>query len=158
MVDIRHGTVTVSIADELAPPPEAGSLGPDAVRRIPKAPRGMGLICETAADALEKAGAKFTPPAGVTAALLRAMGGRAEGMDQVLLDLDVVLNKLKQANLLVDAEAWEQIRKVNDQVKAQGKHAPEVLVMFKPVLDFFARGARSSAPAPSPAPQAAAPK
>lgn len=152
MVDIRHGTVTVSIPDELAPPPEAGSLGPDEVRRIAKAPRGMGLICDTTADAVEKSGTKFAPPAGVTAASLRAMGKRAEGMDQVLLDLDVVMNKLKQANLLVDAEAWEQIRKINDQVKAQGKHAPEVLVMFKPVLDFFARGPRPSAQAPSPAP------
>jgi hypothetical protein len=86
----------------------------------------------------------------VTAATLRALGKRAEGIDQVILDLDVVLNRLKQANLLFDAEAWEQIRKTNDQVKVLGKHDPEVLVMFKPLLDFFARGPRTSAPAPSP--------
>jgi hypothetical protein len=74
----------------------------------------------------------------------------------VVLDLEVVLNKLKQANLLFDAEAWEQIRKSNDQVKAQGKHDPEILVMFKPLLDFFARGPKPVAPAP--APQAAPPR
>jgi hypothetical protein len=50
-------------------------------------------------------------------------------------------------NLLFDADAWEQIRKMNDQVKAQGKHDPELMVMFKPLLDFFARGPRASAPA-----------
>jgi hypothetical protein len=50
----------------------------------------------------------------------------------VILDLEVVMNKLKQANLLFDSEAWEHIRKTNDQVKAQGEHNPEVLVMFKP--------------------------
>ena len=156
MADIKHGTVTVSIADELAPAPEAGSLGPDEVRRIAKAPRGIGLICDATADAMEKAGAKFTAPGGVSAASLRALGTRAEGIDQVILDLDVVLNKLKQANLLFDAEAWEQVRKMNDQVKAQGKHDPELMVMFKPLLDFFARGPRASAPASSPAAQAPA--
>jgi len=72
----------------------------------------------------------------VTPASLRTLGKRAEEIDQVILDLEVVMNKLKQANLLFDAEAWEQIRKLNDQVKAQGKHDPEVMVMFKPVLDL----------------------
>jgi hypothetical protein len=150
MADIRHGTVTVTVADEFAPPPEAGNLGPDEVRRIAKAPRGIGLICDATADGIEKSGGRFAPPPGVTAATLRALGKRAEGIDQVILDLDVVLNRLKQANLLFDAEAWEQIRKTNDQVKVLGKHDPEVLVMFKPLLDFFARGPRTSAPAPSP--------
>ena len=133
-----------------------GNLGPDEVRRIAKPPRGIGLICDATADGVEKSGAKFAPPAGVTATTLRALGKRAEGIDQVILDLEVVLNKLKQANLLFDAEAWEQIRKTNDQVKAQGNHDPEVLVMFKPLLGFFARGPRPSAPVPSPAPQATA--
>ena len=150
MADIRHGTVTVTVADEFAPPPEAGNLGPDEVRRIAKAPRGIGLICDTTADGIEKSSGRFAPPAGVTAASLRALGKRAEGIDQVILDLEVVLNKLKQANLLFDAEAWEQIRKTNDQVKAQGKHDPEILFMFKPLLDFFARGPKPAAPSPAP--------
>ena len=46
---------------------------------------------------IEKSGAKFTPPAGVTPASPRASGKRAEGIDQVILE--VVLNKLKRANL-----------------------------------------------------------
>lgn len=99
---------------------------------------------------LEKAGTKFTLPADVSPSSLRAMGARAENIEQVITDLEVVLNKLKQANLLFDAAAWEQIRKVNDQVKAQGKHRPELLVMFKPLLDFFARGPRQP-PVPPPA-------
>jgi hypothetical protein len=100
-------------------------------------------------ESVEKSGAKFSPPGGVTPASLRTLGKRAEGIDQVILDLEVVLNKLKQANLLFDAEAWEQIRKTNDQVKVQGKHDPEIFVMFKPLLDFFARGPRQSAVPPT---------
>jgi hypothetical protein len=119
------------------------------VLRIPKAPRGIGLICDTTADALEKAGAKFTAPAGVTPESLRAAGARAEGIDQVILDLEVVMNTLKQGNLLMDAAAWEQVRKMNDQVKSQGKHDAELLVIFKPLLDFFAKGPRPTGPTPT---------
>jgi len=152
MVAIQHGTVSVSIPDEFAPPAQAGNLGPEEVRRIAKAPRGIGLVCDATADVLEKSGTKFAPPPGVTPTSLRAAGKRAEGIDQVILDLEIVMNKLKQANLLFDADAWEQIRKTNDQVKAQGKHDPEVLVMFRPVLDFFARGGKP-APVPAPTPE-----
>lgn len=155
MLEIQHGTVSVSIPDEFAMPAEAGNLSSEEVRRIAKAPRGIGLACDAAADALEKSGIKFVPPAGVNPASLRTLGKRAEGIDQVIFDVDVVLNKLKQANLLFDAEAWEQLRKLNDQVKAQGKHDPEVLVMFKSVLDFFAR---VRPPAAVPAPESAAVK
>ena len=88
---IQHGTVTVSIADVFAPPAQAGNLGPEEVRRIAKAPRRIGLVCDAAADALDKSGTTFAAPAGVTPASLRTLGKRAEGIDQVFLDLDVVL-------------------------------------------------------------------
>lgn len=148
MAEIKHGTVSVTIHDTLAPPDRAGKMSPDEVARTPKPPRGLGLACDNAADAMGKAGAKFAAPAGVSPETLIAAAKRADGIDQVILDLEVVLATLKQANLLFDAEAWEQIRKVNDQVKAQAKHNPELLVMFKSVLDFFARGPRGGAPAP----------
>ncbi len=151
MLEIQHGTVSVSIPDEFAMPAQAGNLSQEDVRHIAKAPRGIGLACDSAADVLEKSGAKFVSPAGVTPASLRALGKRAEGIDQVIVDLEVVLNKLKQANLLFDSDAWEQIRKLNDQVKAQGKHDPEVMVMFKPVLDFFARARPAALPQAAPA-------
>ena len=72
-------TVTVSIADEFAPPPQAGNLGPEEVRRIAKAPRGIGLVCDAAADVLEMSGTKFAAPAGVTPASLRTLGKRRRG-------------------------------------------------------------------------------
>lgn len=147
MSELNHGTVTVNFTDGLDPPAQAGKLTPVEVQRIPKAPRGLGLVCDATAAAMEKAGGKFTPPAGVSATSLREAGARAEGIDQVILDLEVVLNTLRQANLLFDAAAWEEIRKMNDQVKSQGKHDAELLVIFKPLLDFFARGPRPAGPA-----------
>jgi hypothetical protein len=142
MATIKHGTITLAIEDHLAPPEKAGKLSPQEIARIPRARRGIGLACAQAADAMEKAGAKFTPPAGVTADGLRAAGKRAEDIDQYLLDLDVVRQILQQSNLLFDAEAWEQIRKMNDQVKVQAKHDPALALMFDQVLRFFALGPR----------------
>jgi hypothetical protein len=149
MSKLEHGTVSITFPDTLALDESSGKLSQDEVLRIPKAPRGIGLICDTTADALEKAGAKFTAPAGVTPESLRAAGARAEGIDQVILDLEVVMNTLKQGNLLMDAAAWEQVRKMNDQVKSQGKHDAELLVIFKPLLDFFVKGPRPTGPTPT---------
>lgn len=144
MTIVKHGTISIKIPDELAPPERAGKLAPEEVARIPKPPRGIGLICAQAADAIEKAGDKFAPPPGVTPASLRAAGERADEIDQFLLDLEVVQQILQQANLLFDADAWEQVRKMNDQVKAQAKHDPALAKMFQQLLDYFARGPRGT--------------
>lgn len=139
MAEVKHGTVSVTIADELAPPPQAGKLTAEEVKRMPKSRRGIGLVCEQAAVAITKSAGAFTPPGGVTAESLLAVGKRAEDIDQVILDLEVVLATLKQANLIFDAEAWEQVRKVNDQVKTQAKHDASLLTRFQTLVDFFAR-------------------
>lgn len=142
MGKIEYGSIVVTVPDALDPPEKAGKMAPVEVSRIPKAPRGLGLVCDKAAAAIKKAGDKFTPPPGVTPDSIAAAGQKAEDVDLVIGDLEVVTQIMKQANLIFDAEAWEQLRKLNDQVKAQGKHNPELLTMFKDVIDYFARGPR----------------
>lgn len=149
MAEVKHGTVSVTIPDALTPPARAGSLSPDEVRRLPKAPRGIGLVGAQTADAIVKAEGKLTLPPGVTAAALLAAAERADGIDQIIVDLEVVLGILKQANLLFDAEAWELLRKVNGQVKEQMKYAPELGPIFRMLLDFMSRGPRPSQQAPT---------
>lgn len=142
MAIVTHGTISIQIPDELALPEKAGNLSPEEVARIPKPPKGLGYVCAQTAKAMETAGAKFTLPQGVTPATLAASGARADNIDQFLVDIEVVRQKLQQGNLLFDADAWEQLRKVNDQVKAQAKHDPALLAMFQPLIDFLARGPR----------------
>jgi len=79
MVAIQHGTVTVSIADEFTPPAQAGNLGPEEVRRIAKAQRGIGLACDGAADALEKSGTKFRRAGGRDAGFAACAGQARRG-------------------------------------------------------------------------------
>jgi len=146
MAEVKHGTVSVTFDDSLKPPEQAGKLSPDELARIARPPRGIGLACEQAADAIDKAGDKFTPPKGVTPASLRDGGQRAEDIDLVIADLEVVVQTLKQANAIFDGDAWEQLRKVNDQVNAQAKHQPELKAIFANVIAYFAKGPRRSKP------------
>ena len=143
MSEIKHGTVTVVIDDSIEIPANAGNLSPKEVLEIPKPPRGIGAAASDTAEAARNAGGKFVMPAGVTPDGLEKAGEDAESIDNVIASVEVVLNTLKQANFLLDAKAWEMLRKVNDQVLAQGKTSPEVRSMFKPLTDYMSRFGRS---------------
>ena len=145
---LSHGSVTVIIPGYLTPPEAAGKMSPDEVKRTPKVPHGIGLICSQTADGIEKAGDKFVVPGKITATTLRASGTKAEDIDNIILDVEVILQTLKQANLLFDADAWDKLREINDQVKTQAKRNPELLVIFKPLIDFLAKGPRVVKPTP----------
>ncbi len=62
MTEIKHGSVTVIFPDHLTPSDEAGRLTDDDKRKLPKARRGVGLVCEQTASALEIVGARFKGP------------------------------------------------------------------------------------------------
>jgi len=151
MSEIKHGEVTVVIDESLEVPVEAGNLSPKEILEIPKPPRGIGAATADTAAAARNAAGKFVMPAGVSADALEKAGHDAELIDNVIASVEVVLNTLKQANFLLDAKAWELLRKVNDQVVAQGKSSPEVLTMFKPLTDYMGRGRskRRSKPGPT---------
>jgi hypothetical protein len=140
---IKHGAVSVSIPNNLAPPTKAGKMSPEEVRVIPKPPLGIGLVCDQTATAMGKAADKFMAPAGVTPEKLRTVGTRAEEIDDIIRDVEVILETIKQANLLFDAEAWDVLRSVNDQLKAQAKRNPELLKIFDSLVSFLAKGPRA---------------
>lgn len=145
-VTITHGTASITFEARLALDPRAGTLTPEQVLRTPKPPLGVGLVCAktaTAIDNARKAGKSFVLPGGLTAEELREAGEKADDIDLVIRDVEVLLAKLKQGNLLFDATAWDKLRVVNDQVKTQGKRDPELLVIFADLIDYLAKGPRS---------------
>jgi len=143
MSQITHGEVTIEVPDDLPIPAEAGKLSNDQVQAIAKPPRGIGSASSDTAEAARKAGAKFVMPADVTADGLEKAGDDAERIDNIIASVEVLLNTLKQANFLLDGKAWEMLRKVNDQVNAQGKTNPEVLTMFAPLVAYMKRFGRT---------------
>lgn len=147
MAQHTYGAVTVTLPNHLTPPANAGKLSPEEVKRIPKAPKGLGLMADIVADTLEKAGSALTVPPDLTPTNLRESGHRAEGQDQVVADLEVAMVTAKQANLLFDAEAYELLRRVHDQVKAQAKQNPQLATQFEALTAYFQKTPRDTKPA-----------
>lgn len=144
MPTISHGSVQVEVPESIEIPPEAGNLSAEQVRALPKARRGIGLACDQAANALTNvsnfAAGRVTPES------LRKKGRMAEEIDDVIASVEVMLDRLKQANLLLDASAWEELRQLNDLVKAQAKFRPEIASAFAPLTQFMSRRRASSGP------------
>jgi len=141
MAELKKGTVTILLPDGVELPPRAGDLSPEEKRKLPKARKGIGLACTMAAAELEKSDNLLAVP-GVDPASLRKAGYLAEKMDEVIEDLDVSLETLKQANLIDDADAFNLLRKVNDQVKSQSKFEPSIAARFTAVTEYFASSGR----------------
>jgi hypothetical protein len=129
MAEISFGPISVTIPDSITIPEQAGNLSPLEVRRMPRARRGLGTACEDTASIMRNLGDSFSVP-GVTADSLESAGQMAEEIDRVIDAVEVVLARLKQANLLIDADAWEQLRKVNDVVNALNKTNPALGLEF----------------------------
>ncbi len=135
---IKEGTVTLTVPAGLTVPAQAGTLSPADLARYPRARKGLGLACEATAAALGKKGAAFAVP-GVDAAALASAGQQADKVDQVIEDVRTLLAKLQQANVLIDAEAIELLRKVNAQVNAQGAFDENLFERFAAVGAYFGR-------------------
>ncbi|MBI5498170.1 MAG: hypothetical protein HY904_24420 [Deltaproteobacteria bacterium] len=139
MAQIKMGTVSLTVPDHIAPPEKAGNMTEVEVSRIAKAPRGLGLVAAACADTMEKLaeeGNSFSVP-GVTPAEVRKGGAASEDVDLAIIDIESMLNRFKQANLLFDARAYDLLRQINDQVNAQSKRNPELLERFSVLVAYF---------------------
>jgi hypothetical protein len=138
MAQFTYGGVTVTISDDIEVPEKAGTLTVEDIRRLPHPKRGLGLVCETTADAMEKAPDKFSIP-NLTAARLRKQGQMADGIDKVIVDLEYLTFRMKQANLLLDSQAYESLRRVLTFVRGQEKFDPGLAARVPSLIAFFAR-------------------
>jgi hypothetical protein len=142
MSKLKYGGASYDLPAKLnkAWPNKAGSLRAEEVKKIPKARRGLGLVCQQGADALRKVGSGVTVSADITPEALEEAGELAEAVDLVVHDLEQLLTQAKQANLLLDAAAYDMLRQLNDAVHAQGKFKPELLAAFSAVTSYFKTG------------------
>ena len=135
---IKEGSVALTLPAGLTVPDKAGTLSPADLKRYPRARNGLGLACEATAAAMTKKGAVFQVP-GVDPSALATAGQHAELVDQVMEDLETLLAKLRQANVLIDADAIELLRKVSAQVNAQGAFDENLFERFAAVGAYFGR-------------------
>lgn len=138
MPQITVGTVTIGLPDNLEIDPRAGKLSDEEQSRVVRARKGLGLACDLTAAAMEKAAGTFVVP-GVDPEGLRIKGDTAETFDQVIEDLEIALHTIKQGNLIADESAFNDLRKVNNQVKAQEDFEPAIKERFTSVIEYFQR-------------------
>ncbi len=139
MAEIKHGSVTITLPEGVELPEEAGKLSPLEVQRLPKARRLPGWTCDRVAASIESLEGEdeFHPPQGVTPEALREAGRLAHALHQNINDLEVVLQRLKQAELLYGAHAHKMLCATNDQYKAQAKRRPMLRFRFEPLKVYF---------------------
>ena len=147
---LQFGAITVVLPGSVTLPAKAGTLSADELAKIPKPPRAVGAMCERMADVLEETGKGLTRTPEVTPNALRDAGAAADDIDRVIAQAEAVVAKLKQANLLLDAHAYELLRKLNDQVKAQGKHDAQWLTVFAELTSYFAKTRNAPRPTEDP--------
>jgi hypothetical protein len=145
MATLTEGSVTINIPDDITIPAQAGTLNEAQIRAIPKPRRGLGLVTDQTASEMEKSG--FVVP-GVAPAELRRQGAMAEGIDDVIRDVEILLAKLRQANTLIDADAYKLLRITNDQVRSAAKHDASVKERFSSLIRYFQRSRRGSGGGP----------
>lgn len=136
MPQIQHGHVTVTIGDGIEMPAKAGQLSPIEMQRMGKPRKGVELVCQVVADVVERHGDRLSVP-GVDAAGLREAARRSGALDPVITDLEALLVVVKQANLLFDVEAHEQLRRVLAAVRAQEKFDPRITDLVPDLVAYF---------------------
>ena len=137
IADLKQGFVSVAIPDHIVLPAEAGELTSKDMQRLEKARQGVGLTCDATATAIEKDPQRLAVP-GVDPAKLRAAGKVAEDIDLVITDLEVILARLKQGNILLDAAANLMLRKCLAHVRSQEKFDAQLASLVPQLEAYFA--------------------
>lgn len=138
MTEMTQGNVTISIPDSIEIPDKAGEMSPEEVRRLPKARRGVGPACNATTEAMNKDPERLAPH-GVDKDRLATLGKMAEDIDNVLVDIEAITVRLKQTNLLIDAEAHEELRKVLAFVRSQEKFDARILDLVPQLISYFGK-------------------
>ncbi len=146
MTTMTQGTVTVTLPDTLEIPEKAGSMSRQEMQRVPKARHGVGAVCEATADAMLKNPDRLAP-FNVDPARLASQGRMSEEIDNVVVDTEVILVKMKQAGTLIDAAAHEELRKVLAFVRGQEKFDPRVVDLVPHLIEYFSTTRNSKAAA-----------
>lgn len=135
MSTLNEGTVTIQLPEYIQIPADAGTLSTKDMQRMVKARTGIGLACEMTAQAMRQNPTRLNVPE-VNPDELERMGKMAEGMDLILNDLDVLREICRQANLIIDSDTHNMLRRVLAFVRSQEKF-DRTLSTLVPQLEVY---------------------
>jgi hypothetical protein len=137
MSEIKQGAITITLREGMTLPENAGKLSVTEAQRVPKARRGVGATCLATADDIERSGGQISVP-DVTPDDLRAAAERADALEPIIADLEYLLQLVRQANMLLDADAHDLLRKVVATVRALEKFDPSAPARVPSLIRYFA--------------------
>lgn len=143
-ITVKSGDAAVVIDEIMKLPKDAGKLSPAEMKALPTVRKGAGVVCEDVAEAIGRVGAAFSPPRGVTPESLITLGARSDGYDRIISGLETLLDVIKQANRIADAEAATVLSRVYDQVKAQAKDNPQLKIEFSSLYRYHSTGSKGA--------------
>ena len=135
MSTLTQGTVTIQVPEGIQIPSDAGTLSTKDMQRLVKARSGVGFACQMTAQAMRQNPGRLNVPE-VNPDELERMGNMAEGMDLILNDLDMLREVCRQANLIIDSDTHNMLRRVLAFVRAQQKF-DNTLPTLVPQLEVY---------------------
>jgi hypothetical protein len=138
MSELKQGSVVVSLPSHIEILPEAGELTPGQMASMEKPRKGLGLVCEQTALAMQKDPERLAVP-GLTPEKLINYGKQAEDIDAIIIDMEVLLGVLRQNNLLLDSRAHKALRQVLASVRALEKFDPKLATLVPHLINYFSR-------------------
>ena len=142
--EYAYGNVRVNLPNALKLSKKAGKLTTAQLRRLSYPKQGIARLCEEVAAIME------TNPdfivKGVTPDGLRQAAVEAEAADVLMVELETVLQSIKQQHWLNVDAAYELVRRVNDQMHAQVKYDPQLKEKFGPLVEYFSRTKKAEPP------------
>ena len=138
MSDFTQGRITIDVPENLTLPEEAGHMTSAEVRRLPKARKNVSLVCDTVAESMRKNPDRICPY-GITADQVEASGRVVDLINSLGTDLAETMGVIAQSDVILSAEAHDNLRKVLAFVRGQEKFDPRLGHLVPELIEYFSR-------------------
>ena len=142
--EIKYGKAAIRIDRELSIPERAGRLTSVDRQRLVRARRRVVETCRRSAEVLDAVGSRMPFSERANAESLRRAAQESEAINKTLGELEVLMERLRQARSLIDADAHDQLRLLNGLVKAHAAFDPELKSLFAELGAYFTSARRRS--------------
>lgn len=146
--ELKQGAVTVIVPDGVPVLEQAGKLTAKELAREIKSYTGLGVCCQQTSQALHKNVERIAVP-NVDLVQMEQESKQAEALSTLVNDLENVLLRLKQNQILLAARAHRKLIRVLAFVKAYQKSDPHILELFPHLDGYFSKKRRRISKTPT---------
>lgn len=132
-------SVSVDLEADLRIPERAANLSPAESKALINAPGSAATLGPLIAEAMRRAGSDFIAASGTTPEEIERLSNDALRLDRHKRNTERMLDTLKNADRLIEADLWDKLRMVNDLVNIRSKREGAVAGEFKELTAYMKR-------------------